>query len=153
MFAIHLGNSVIPSQWGGNLTVPSKMEYLSKIKVIAHPAWADATTDNIGWCSQHCCCAEKAMKCNDGSQVLQKRPLYHHTKSSVGWYLIDQHDLIFLCFLPACCHCCWIFSFPLLLHNHPRPHPCLHPFLFFEPFRCPVFTEVMGRHAAIGKSG
>ena len=76
-FAMYLGNTDIPSQRGGNLTVPSKMNYLSKIKESlmkkfpSHPAWGDATTDKTGWWTQLCCCAEKAMKRNDGSDVFQ----------------------------------------------------------------------------------
>ena len=57
-----------------------------------HPAWADATTDKTGWWSQLRCHAEKAMKRSDGSDVLQTRPLYRHTKNSVDWYPIDQRD-------------------------------------------------------------
>ena len=76
-FAMYLGNTDIPSQRGGNLTVPSKMNYLSKVKESLmkkfphHPAWVDATTDKTGWWSQLRCRAEKAMKRNDGSDVFQ----------------------------------------------------------------------------------
>ena len=76
-FAVYLGNTDIPSQQGGNLTVTSKMNYLSKIKKLLmkkflnHFDWADASTDKTGWWSQLCCCAEKAMKCNDGKRFIK----------------------------------------------------------------------------------
>ena len=47
-----------------------------------HPAWADATTDKTGKWWQLCCCAEKAMKRNDGSDILQTQPLQSHQKLS-----------------------------------------------------------------------
>ena len=97
-FAVYLGNTDIPSQRGGNLIIASKMNYSSKIKELLmkkfpnHPAWADASTDKTSWWSQLHCRAEKAMKCNDRSDVLQTRPLYQNTKNSPEWYPVDKRD-------------------------------------------------------------
>ena len=97
-FAVYLGSTDIRSQRGGLLTVASKMNYLSKIKESLmkkfpdHPAWSDASTDKTGWWSQLRCRAEKAMKRNDGSDVLQTRPLYRHIKESADWYPVDLRD-------------------------------------------------------------
>ena len=94
-FAVYIGSTDIRSQRGGLLTVASKMNYLSKIKeslmkkFADHPAWSDASTDKTGWWSQLCCRAEKAMKRNDGSDVLQTQSLYCHIKEYADLYPVD----------------------------------------------------------------
>ena len=97
-FAVYLGSTDICSQRGGLLNVASKMNYLRKIKeclmkmVADHLAWSDASTDKIGWWSQLCCRAEKAMKCNNSFDALQTWHLYCHIKESADWYPIDLQD-------------------------------------------------------------